>query len=262
MRKFVQNMSEQINALLVDDELPACETLSWLLQEYCPEILVAGMVHSAQNARSFLTQYKIDVIFLDISMPGENGFDLLSSLPENKYQVVFVTAHNDHAVKAFREAAVDYLLKPVDVAELKQAVSKVMERQSVQNSANQTYERSIQEILNKFSAPTKLNRIAIPHSEGIHFIQAKDIVYMEADSNYTIFHLLNGGKIVASKTMSEFEAQLPEGFFRIHKSFHINLSHVVEYIKKDGNSVIMNDGVLLPVSRRKIQELMQALLIQ
>ena len=135
-------------------------------------------------------------------------------------------------------------------------------RQSVQNSANQTYERSIQDILNKFSAPSKLNRIAIPHSEGIHFIQAKDIVYMEADSNYTIFHLLNGGKIVASKTMAEFESQLPEGFFRIHKSFHINLSHVVEYIKKDGNSVIMNDGVLLPVSRRKIQELMQALLIQ
>ena len=262
MRKFVQNMSEQINALLVDDELPACETLSWLLHEYCPEVLVAGMVHSAQDARSFLTQYNIDVIFLDISMPGQNGFDLLSSLPENKYQVVFVTAHNEYAVKAFREAAVDYLLKPVDAAELKQAVSKVVERLSVQGAINHNYERSIQEIITKFSSPSKLNRIAVPHSEGIHFILAKDIVYMEADSNYTIFHLVNGSKIVASKTMAEFEQQLPEGFFRIHKSFHINLIHVVDYIKKDGNSVIMNDGSLLPVSRRKIQELMQALLIQ
>jgi len=255
-------MSDKLNALLVDDELPACETLSWLLHEYCPEVLVVNMVHSAKDARDFLTQYNIDVIFLDISMPGQNGFDLLSSLPENKYQVVFVTAHNEYAVKAFREAAIDYLLKPVDAAELKQAVLKVVERLSIKGDINHNYERSIQEIITKFSTSSKLNRIAVPHSGGIHFIFAKDIVYMEADSNYTIFHLVNGSKIVASKTMAEFELQLPEGFFRIHKSFHINLSHVVEYIKKDGNSVIMKDGSLLPVSRRKIQELIQALLIQ
>ncbi len=262
MRKFVQNMSEQIHALLVDDELPACETLSWLLNEYCPEVVVSGVAHSAEAARNFLNRNKIDVIFLDISMPGENGFDLLSSLPKNIYHVVFITAHNDYAIKAFREAAVDYLLKPVDSDELIHAVSRVKDRLAKQNTIDLKYEKSIKDILDKFTNPNKLNRIAVPHLEGIHFILAKDIVYMEADSNYTIFHLLNGGKIVASKTMAEFEQQLPEGFFRIHKSFHINLSHVADYIKKDGNSVIMNDGVSLPVSRRKIQELMQALLIQ
>lgn len=262
MRKFVQNMAQQINALLVDDELPACETLSWMLNEYCPEVLVVGMAHSVLDAEKFLSHSNIDVIFLDISMPGGNGFDLLTLIPANKYQVVFVTAHNEYAVKAFREAAVDYLLKPVDGDELKQAVTKVLKRLSKAGSDNVNYAKSLQEIIMQFSSPIKLNRVAIPHSEGIHFILAKDIVYMEADSNYTIFHLANGSKIVASKTMAEFEQQLPGGFFRIHKSFHINLSNVVEYIKKDGNSVMMNDGALLPVSRRKIQELMQALLIQ
>lgn len=259
MRKFEPNMQQPIRALLVDDELPACETLAWLLKEYCPEVNVQGMVHSASEARSFLNNNSADVLFLDISMPVENGFDLLHSLPENKYPVIFITAHDEYAIKAFRDSAIDYLLKPVDGEELKQAMEKIKMR--LKNSNDPLYDNAIEKLIQTFSSQGKGNKIAISHAEGIHFILTNDIVYLEADSNYTIFHLLNGGKIVASKTMGEFEPQLTQNFFRIHKSFNINLRHVSEYVKKEGNSVLMTDGALLPVSRRKNEELVQALLI-
>lgn len=252
-------MQQPIKALLVDDETPACETLAWLIKEYCPEISVEGMVHSASEARTFLNNNSADVIFLDISMPVESGFDLLHSLPENKYPVIFITAHDEYAIKAFRESAIDYLLKPVDGEELKQAIGKIKKR--IENKKDPGYDHALEKIIQNFSTQARTNKISIPHAEGIHFIMTKDIVYLEADSNYTIFHLMNGGKIVASKTMGEFEPQLTQNFFRIHKSFNINLNHVSEYVKKDGNSVLMSDGALLPVSRRKNEELVQALLI-
>lgn len=250
-------MSDKIKALLIDDEVPACQTLDWLLKEYCPEIVVTGMVHSAGEARNFLQHQQVDVLFLDISMPGETGFELLQSLPKNKYAVVFITAHNEYAIKAFREAAVDYLLKPVDADELKEAVQKINARLRVPAPE---YFQAVQDLLLNMQAPNKNLRISVAHAEGMHLISPDEIVYLEADSNYTIFHIQKGNKIVASKTMSEFEMQLPANFFRIHKSFLINLTRVTEFIKKDGNSVLMSDGSLLPVSRRKVQELMQVLL--
>lgn len=255
--KFVLPMPERIKALLIDDEIPACQTLVWLLAEYCPEVMVSGMAHSATEANTFLQQHATDFLFLDISMPGVNGFEFLQSLPANKYPVVFITAHNEFAIRAFREAAVDYLLKPVDPEELKQAVQKVNLRLQ---SPSADYFTSLQGLLQTLNQTSKNQRIAVAHIEGIHFVTPAEIVYLEADSNYTVFHMQSGNKIVASKTMGDFEMQLPGNFFRIHKSFLINLERVIEFIKKDGNSVLMSDGALLPVSRRKVQELMQALL--
>ena len=250
-------MSDKIKALLVDDELPACETLSWLIKEYCPDFSVTGFAHSADAARRFIQKDHPDVIFLDISMPEENGFDFISSLNGDSILIIFVTAHNEYAVKAFRESAVDYLLKPVDRDELIAATNKIKIR--IEEKRMPEYDEALKNLISNFSL-NKSNRISVPHSEGIHFIPVQDIVYLEADSNYTIFHLLNGSKIVASKTLAEFEPQLTDSFFRIHKSFNINLNHVNEYVKKDGNSVLMNDGALLPVARRKNEELIQVLL--
>lgn len=250
-------MQQKLKALLVDDELPASETLIWMLREYCPEVEVQGFVQSADAARKFLLQYTPNVVFLDISMPGENGFEFLQSLPEQNFAVIFVTAHNEYAIKAFRENAVDYLLKPVDAVELQEAIKKTSLRLQAQDTG---YFKAVQTLLKTMSPSQNIHRIAVPHSEGVHFIPVDEIEYMEADSNYTIFHLVKGTKIVASKTMSDFEVQLPEYFFRIHKSFSVNLRKVQEFVKKDGNSVLMSDGSMLPVSRRKVQELMQVLL--
>ena len=243
-----------LRALLVDDELPACKTLKWLIEENISDLTVAGFAHSANEARHFLSQQKIDLIFLDISMPGETGFDLLSTLTEGKYAVIFVTAHNEYAIKAFKTEALDYLLKPIDIDELKFAVNNV-----IKNSQTDKLSNIHKESLSKINSHLNSDRITIPHLEGLKIIEFAEIVYLEADSNYTIFHLMNAQKFVSSKTMGEFEPLLTGHFFRIHKSFVINLNHVAEYSKKNGNNVIMKEGSILPIARRRFQEFMHVL---
>lgn len=243
-----------LRALLVDDELPACKTLKWLIDENIPELTVTGFAHSAAEARKLLSIEKIDILFLDISMPGESGFELLASLEGQNYFVIFVTAHDEYAIKAFKTEALDYLLKPIDVEELKFAVGKVATRiRAGLNNKNQ------QETIAKVNSQLQTGRISIPHLEGLKIIELAEIVYLEADSNYTIFHLLNAQKFVSSKTMGEFEHMLSSHFFRIHKSFVINLNHVSEYSKKNGNNVIMKEGSVLPIARRRFQEFMHVL---
>ena len=243
-----------LKALLVDDELPACKTLKWLLEENIPEVTVFGFAHSAVEARQILSREKIDLLFLDISMPGESGFELLATLKGQQYFVIFVTAHDEFAIKAFKTEALDYLLKPIDVDELKFAVSKVTARmQSGLNNKNQ------QEVFSKINNQLNNGRITIPHLDGLKIIELSEIVYLEADSNYTIFHLINAQKFVSSKTMGEFEQVLSSHFFRIHKSFVINLIHISEYSKKNGNNVIMKEGSVLPIARRRFQEFMHVL---
>lgn len=243
-----------LRALLVDDELPACTTLKWLIEEHVPDVLVVGFAHTAEEARIKLNAEEIDVVFLDISMQGENGFDLLESLDDVHVHVIFVTAHDEYAIKAFKTEAVDYLLKPVDVDELKHAVQKVQSR------INQQWPVAPQaEVLKQLKSALHKDRITIPHLDGLRVIALADIVYMEADSNYTIFHLQNAQKFVSSKTMGEFEPGLSEQFFRIHKSFIINLEQVAEYSKKEGNNVIMKEGSMLPIARRRLQEFMHVL---
>ena len=154
-----------LRALLVDDELPACKTLKWLIEENIPELAIAGFAHSATEARQFLSQEKIDLIFLDISMPGETGFDLLSSLTEGKYAVIFVTAHDEYAIKAFKTEALDYLLKPIDIDELKFAVNKVFKNSQAVKLSN--FQK---ESLSKMSNHLNSDRITIPHLEGLKII--------------------------------------------------------------------------------------------
>jgi len=243
-----------LRALLVDDELPACTALKWLIEEHEPEVVVTGFAHTAEVARMKLAAEEIDIVFLDISMQGENGFDLLASLEDIQVHVVFVTAHDEYAIKAFKTEAVDYLLKPVDADELKFAVHKIQNRINQQSSFAHSAE-----VLKQVQQAMQKDRITIPHLDGLRVIALADIVYMEADSNYTIFHLRDAQKFVSSKTMGEFEYGLTGQFFRIHKSFIINLEQVAEYSKKDGNNVIMKEGSMLPIARRRLQEFIHVL---
>lgn len=251
-----------LNVLIVDDEEPARKNLASLLKNYCEGINIAGEAESASQARQLLTETEVDALLLDISMPNENGFDLLESIANDKYLFVFVTAHDQYALRALRASAVDYLQKPVDIDELKQAITKLQYMHSLKtgHAASSTdYRQSLNSLISNLTGKKGVQRLCLPGTNGFSIVDVNDIVYLDADSNYTIFHLTSLKKIVVSKSIKEFEDLLnPELFFRVHKSSIINLKHLREFSRVDGNYAIMMDNSSVAVSRRKLQEFLAA----
>jgi len=246
-----------LKALLIDDEINNLESLSFVLENDCTDIEVLGKVTSAKEARVFLDKQKIDVIFLDINMPEENGFDFLKSIGNHQYKIIFVTAYNEHAIKAIKENAFDYLLKPINIDELQISINKL---KHVFEKNNTQIENK--EILNIFFEKMKTHnfskRLAIPQLGSICYIEIENIVSLQADSNYTIFHMTSMQKLVFSKTLKEFEELLdPNQFTRIHKSYIVNLNHVKEYKSVDGGIVKMSDGNHWSVSRRQLENFLE-----
>lgn len=244
-----------LRALLIDDELNNLESLNFFLENDCSGIEVLGKLTSAQEAREFLVQNEVDVIFLDINMPGENGFEFLRSLGNHQYNIIFVTAYNEYALQAIKENALDYILKPIDIEELQRAISKL--KKIIDKNVTKD-----QEILNLFLEKIKKNtfskRIAIPQLGSICYIEIDNIVSLQADSNYTIIHMNTMQKLVFSKTLKEFEEMLdPKQFARIHKSYIVNLQHVKEYKSVDGGIVKMSDGNHWSVSRRQLDNFLE-----
>ncbi len=241
-----------LKALLVDDEINNLQNLSFLLENDCEGIEVVAKVQSATQARDYLSQQSVDVIFLDISMPVENGFQFLESIANRSFQIIFVTAYNEFALQAIKASALDYLLKPVNIDELKIAVEKLKQthsNSSVQNT-NQELINNLLQSVNKNIAPKK---IALPQLGGIQFIEVDEIVSLQADSNYTIIHMNNMQKRVITKTLKEFEELLdPIQFARIHKSYIVNLKYIKEYSTTDGGIVKMTDGNQWSISRRQL----------
>lgn len=241
-----------LKALLVDDELNNLATLEFLLHHDCNGIEVAGKALSAAVAREWLKSHYADVIFLDINMPGENGFQFLDSLKSQNFKIIFVTAYNNYALQAIRASAVDYILKPVNIDELQKAVEKV--KRSLDNPVafeqNQALLEYLLETVKKKSPPKK---IALPQLGSISFIEVDDMVSMQADSNYTIIHMKDMQKLVISKTLKDFEELLDESqFARIHKSYIVNLKYIKEYSTIDGGVVKMSDGNQWSISRRQL----------
>lgn len=211
---------KKYRVVLVDDEPDCTEVLAWMLQEYCPQAEVAAVFHKPEEALAALPALDPDVLFLDIEMPRMNGFQLLENLLPVKYKVVFTTAYDQFAVKAFRYSAVDYLLKPLDKEDLKVAFSRIASR-------DLPLQGSLEELLLQVRKNNEPRRLAIPTQEGLLFIKLDDIISCESDSNYTTFHLESREKIIASRTMKEFEDLLEEHFFcRIHNSHIINLRKI------------------------------------
>lgn len=240
-------MNKKIKAIIIDDEPDGRTVLHTLIKMYCPQVEVMGESSSGEQGLSMIEELNPDLVFLDIDMPGMNGFSLLKRLKEITFEVIFVTAHHHYALKAIKHSALDYLLKPVDKTELIQAVEKF--EHSEQHQVN---ERMSFLLKNDAKEPGELNQIILNVREGYIFAEINDIIRCEADGNYTIVIFKNGDKQVACKTLKEFETILSQNnFWRIHKSHLINLKYLKKYVKGDGGgNVVMTDNSEIEVSRR------------
>lgn len=239
-------------ALLIDDETKSRTTLCSFLSKYCPSIEIVGEADGVKKGLESITLLAPDVLFLDIEMNDGTGFDLIEQLPKINLEIIFVTAFNQYAIKAFRYSAIDYLLKPVNPEELIQAVAKLSDESRISE-----IEQKIEALM---SNKTSIQKIAIPSMEGIRLEEVSNISYCESDNYYTHIHLTSGEKLLVSKTLKEYDTILSEeGFFRIHQKYLVKVSEIRTYSKSDGGFVTLNDGTHLTVSRRKKDDLMKVL---
>lgn len=247
-----------IKAVLIDDDNNLREGMKAMINLYAPEIVIAGEAESVKTGIELIEKVSPDIIFLDILMNDGSGFDVLEQL-NKKYgnissHVVFITAHEKFAIKAFRFSALDFLLKPVDPEEL-QTVIKKIKNIIHQNNNHHNIELLLDNIRKK---PEGFKKIALSTSDGIHLFEIKDIIRCESEDNYTKFFFKNHKSVMISKTLKEYEELLEDqGFERIHQSHLINLNELKSYIKKDGGFVIMSDDSQLPVSQRKKEKLQE-----
>ena len=243
-----------MTAILVDDESHCRDVLALLLTKYCPQItLLASCANGPQGVEA-IERHHPDLVFLDIEMPGMSGFDMLKACAVTDFRVIFTTAYNEYAIQAIRHNALDYILKPVDKDELRQAVIKAEE--SVSTRAAST----VHEFVSYLNRQKTGDRIALPTMEGLQILQSDEIYYCESDGGYTHFFLTNGKAVLISKTLKEVEDVLEtKGFCRVHHSYLINVRYVQKYIRGDGGEVIMANNKNIPVSRNKKQEFLNLL---
>lgn len=243
-----------LKALLIDDESNNLDNLAFLLENDCENILIVGKANSGSLAKEILSKKEVDVIFLDIQMPNQDGFQFLESLGKHDYKIIFVTAYNEYAIKAIKANALDYLLKPINIDELHATIKKLNQTFST-NDWNRKEQETIQKLLEQIKPSKYSKRLALHQLGSICYVEVDEIVSLQADSNYTIIHLGNLQKMVFSKTLKDFEEMLdPEHFARIHKSYIVNLHHVKEYKSTDGGMVKMSDGNLWSISRRQLDD--------
>jgi two-component system LytT family response regulator len=245
-----------ITALIIDDEQRARDLLKKTIEKYCPDVQIMGTGSSVDEAVNLIRTHNPDLVFLDIEMPNGNGFTLFDKIKNIAFDVVFTTAYEEYAIKAFRISALDYLTKPIDYRDLQEAVNKLKNKKKIHLN-----EQRITLLLENISnRSNEFNKIALPINDGYAVIKISDIVYCEADGNYTNIFLLNGDRIVSSKILKLIEALLPiETFYRIHKSCVVNLNLIKNYNKKDGNIVIMQTGQILDVADRIKKEFLEKL---
>lgn len=252
-----------ITALLIDDDINLRNGMKGLLEMYAPEIRIIGEADSVQSGVEAMDRLKPQVVFLDIQLNDGTGFDILEQLAsrngKSSSHIVFITAHEQYAVKAFRFSALDFLLKPVDPEELQKVIEKI-KKVLDRNDDFAHIDLLLENIRKKVD---NFKRIALSTSEGIHLFEISDIIRCESEDNYTRFYLRNNKPVLISKTLKEYEELLAEhGFERIHQSHLINLAYLKSYIKKDGGYVVMSDNSNLPISQRKkdrMQELLKAI---
>ena len=235
-----------IKAILVDDEKSARQTLTKLIEKYCTDVQIVGHAENVDEAERIILQSNPDIVFLDIEMPEKNGFELLELFKSPNFEVIFTTAYQDYALKAFRYAAIDYLQKPIDFRLLIQAIGRYKQK------AENRFQKERYELLmsNMHFNNKEMDKIAIPTSSGFKFTQVSDIVYCKANGVYSEIHLLDGTVISGSKSLKEIEELLPnELFFRCHKTYLINTNHCVEYNRAEELILMLNKD-LLPLSKR------------
>ena len=242
-----------IRCILIDDEKNSLEMMEWLLQTYCPQVKIEAMCDGAEKGLAAISKYKPDIVFLDIEMPHMNGFDMLEQLDKLSFDVVFCTAYDQFAIKAFKYSALNYLLKPVDPDDLKETIRRIEEKKAI--PTREQLEMLMKGI--RSSQKQTATRIALTTGEGMIFVSTADILYCEAESNYTTV-VLNNRKIIVSKTLKEIDEALSgNDFYRIHNSFLVNINQIQKFVRGDGGYVIMNDGKAVSISRSRRQEFME-----
>lgn len=253
--------SQIIKALVIDDELHARENLKMLIQEFCEGVEVVGEASGKNEAIEVIEKTKPDVVFLDIRMPsGAEGFELLDEVKDKSFQVIFVTAFKDYAIKAFKANAIHYILKPVDIEELITAVEKIKStKTTLEESPNQYsdyFERL--EKMTASLAPQQASKISIHHSKGIKIVEDDSIIYLQADSNCTKIFFSDGSSYLDTRTLKSYEKLLDSTkFFRVHKSNIINLNYLSEYSNQDGNFAIMNNGDSISIGRARLSDFLE-----
>lgn len=235
-----------MKTILIDDEIPSLESLEYDIEKYCPELHIVGKASNADDAIRMIDDLKPDLVLSDIQMPRMNAFTMLDSLTWRNFELIFVTAFNHYAVKAFEFSAVDYLVKPVDHQKLKQSIKKVLGKK-----VSQSMEEKLAIIMHNMKYDhINSSTLAIPTSDGAEFIDVKDIMHLQADVNYCILYFANEHKIVVSKPLKHFDNILSnQQFIRIHQSHLVNVSFIKSYRKGAAGSIILKNGTVLPISR-------------
>ncbi len=243
-----------IQAIIIDDETKGRIALKQKLHDYCKNIEVIGEAENGEQGMQLIKKLQPQIVFLDIEMPRMDGFEMLQQIPHKNFHLIFTTAYDQYAIKAIKYAAFDYLLKPIDIEELKTAITKI--------NSNPTFdtEKKLETLQQNLQAKNNFNKIAIHTLQGLLFFNISDIIHLEAQSNYTVLYFANHPKLTASRTLKEFEDLLPiDTFFRPHHSHLINLNFIKKYIKGDGGQIEMQNGDYIDVSRRKKEEFLKVI---
>ena len=244
---------ESLKAILVDDELNSLQNLEQKIIEFCPDVIIVGKSQEPEEAIAMIRQLQPDMVFLDIEMPRISGFRVLEALGDLSLQIIFTTAYNHYAIDAIRSSAFDYLVKPISVEELQNAVNRLLLKQNNHHIEKlNILKKGLQE--NK----SQEDSIAIPTSEGMELVQIKQIVRVESLSNYSKIYLVTGQTFVVTRLLKEFEEMLSGyRFYRVHHSHVINLFYVKKYIRGDGGQVVLQNGETIDVARRKRDEFLK-----
>ncbi|HAS40723.1 MAG TPA: DNA-binding response regulator [Microscillaceae bacterium] len=247
-----------MKAIIVDDNQKARKSLTEQIQRYCPNLELLGSASNIKEGKVFIEQTRPDLVFLDIEMPNGTGFDLLRQLPVVDFKVIFTTAHEKYALTAIKFSALDYLLKPIDLEELLLAVDKAKET-TKENTGEEVSQLQIQTLLQNLHAPpTQQQKILLNDPYGVQVIFIDDIIRLKAENNYTQFFVKNQKPLLISKPLKDYEKILPaQKFFRCHKSHLVNLSYLQRYDRREDDVLIFQDGSKVPVSRRKVDVLLE-----
>lgn len=245
-----------ITALIIDDEADGRDALKLALEKYCPEVEIKGICESPEQGLQAIKDIKPDLVFLDVQMPHMSGFDVLQQVSPVTFEVIFVSAHDQYAIKAIKFSALDYLLKPVDVDDLIHALRKVTDRMHNKSNTHQ-YQSMLHNIQYRSE---KIKKLAVPSLDGIDLFDTDDIIFCKAEGSYTTLFLKNKQSKLTSRSLKDFENFLVEsGFCRVHNSFLINLKHVRRYVKGEGGYAILSEGHHVDISRRKKEEFLKLL---
>jgi len=251
--QLAQNNPKVYKAIVIDDEAKARRIMQSLIESECPQLEIVDMAEDALAGVKSIQKHKPDIVFLDIEMPGYTGFQLLDFFDQVDFEVIFATAYSEYAIQAFKVSAVDYLLKPIQIDQLKQAVDKAIKAKGNSQMAEKI--GALKENLEDSS----LKKIALQINGALNFIQLSNIEYLEADGSYTHIYLTNGVKYLITKKIKEFESSLnPENkFFRTHRSYIVNLSRIKRYIKSEGGVLELESGATVHLARDRKDEFNQ-----